>query len=330
MFKATIGKTLMEYVRERRLSRAAHELVYFSKTITSIAFGLSFNSQDAFDKAFQRVYGISPKEYRKNMILRFAQGSRECENMNDPNFYHKISCNMEEKKECLQLCDFMISLSEKQHKQGLLSLESEVTEEAPFLLQKGLQLMLSGTQPIVLREIMNNYIYASNFSGKEFLAATLIKEGLLSIQMGEYPWDIREKLAAFFGVDFSNEIQQHFKNNNDDDELKMKNFAEAVNDKKVYLEATGLLEKPFEKLDKRSIQRVLREIDIVELVIGMKGASGKTQIRIIDGLPKSFRPVFIEAGELFGIDEIGAPQIIDAQNRIVEKIKKLRVEGEIG
>jgi AraC family transcriptional regulator len=63
----------MEYVRERRLNRAAFELIYSSKTITKIAYDLSFNSPDAFDKAFKRIYGITPKEYRKNMILKFVK-----------------------------------------------------------------------------------------------------------------------------------------------------------------------------------------------------------------------------------------------------------------
>lgn len=330
MFKSTIGKTLMEYVRERRLIRAAHELIYSSKKITDIAFDLSFNSQDAFDKAFKRMYGITPKEYRKNMTLRFTgQVSKECVIMSDSSFNNKIYCGIDEKKECLQLLDLMISLSKKQHKQGLLSLESEINEKTPFLLQKGLLLMLSGTEPLVLREILNNYISSSNYSGKDFLSAILIKEGILSIQMGEYPWDIREKLIAFLGVDFSNEIKQHFGIDNKNDELKTKNFIEAIKDKKVYSEATNLLEKTFDKLDKRSIQRSLRELNIVELAVGMQGASGKTQVKIIEGLPKMLILILIEAGELLDLNEINIPQIVDAQKGIVEKIKKLRVDGEI-
>ncbi len=169
--------------------------------------------------------------------------------MSDINIYNKISCSVEEKKECLQLLDLMISLSKKAHKQGLLSLESEVNEKSPFLLQKGLHLMLSGMEPIVFREILNNYIYSSNYSGKEFLSAILIKEGLLSIQMGEYPWDIRERLISFFGVDFVNEIRQHFGADDENEESKVADFVQAVKDKKVYSEATGLLVKLFDKVD---------------------------------------------------------------------------------
>ena len=37
-------------------------------------------------------------------------------------------------------------------------MEFEVNKKSPFLLQKGIQLMLSGTEPRILREILNNYI----------------------------------------------------------------------------------------------------------------------------------------------------------------------------
>lgn len=55
LFKSDTGKTLMEYVRERRLTQAAHELIYSTKTITQIAYSLSFNSHDVFDKASKGV-----------------------------------------------------------------------------------------------------------------------------------------------------------------------------------------------------------------------------------------------------------------------------------
>lgn len=210
-----------------------------------------------------------------------------------------------------------------------MALELEVDEKSSFLLQKGLQLMLSGTEPIVLQEILNNYIYSSDYSGKKFLSAILIKEGLLSIQMGEYPWDVREKLCSFFGMDFSNELKQHFGFNNENYELKITNYLEAIKAKKVDSEATNLLEKPFAKLDKRSIQRLLRELNIIEMAVGMKGSSVKTQTKIIENLPKQLLPILIEAGELFNVKEISTAQIIDAQNITIGKIKKLKAEGEI-
>ncbi len=330
IFKTTIGKTLMEYIRDRRLIRAAYELIGSSKTIGKIAIDLGFNSQDTFDKAFKRMYGITPKEYRRNATLRIIKHlSKGNQRMRETGFYHRIRCSEEEKKECLQVVDGIISLSKKQHGRGLLSLEAEINSEPHFLLQKGIQLMLSGTEPLVLREILGHYMDASKLSGKEFLSAVLIQEGLLAIQMGEYPWEIREKLIAFFGVDFVKEIREHFGVSNETTEQKIQDFLNRVKDKKLYSEVTNLLERPFQNFDKRSMQRILRELDIVILVTGMKGASGKTQIKIIESLPRKLVLDLIEAEEMFDIAELNLSQIIDAQNEILQAIKKLKVEGDI-
>lgn len=328
LFKTDTGKTLMEYVRERRLTQATHELAYSSKTVTHIAYSLNFNSHDAFDKAFKRVYGISPSEYRKNMIIKLLNPiSKEGSKLNDFTLLNKTSCSIDDKRECLLIVDIIISLSQKSHKQGLLSLESEMNERLPFLLQKGLDMLLYGTEPLVLREILDNYIYTGNYTGKELLSRVLIRNGVLAMQMGEYPWVIKETLASFFGEDFSNEIKQHFGNSDEDKDAKIAELISAIENQKPYSEATNLLESIFEKLDKRSIQRTLREIDITDLAVAMKGASGITQCKIVEGLPRNTVLILIELNELIG--GIGIPQIVDAQNRIIGQIKKLRTEGEI-
>ncbi|HBF36240.1 MAG TPA: hypothetical protein DDW50_02850 [Firmicutes bacterium] len=329
IFKTMMGKTLMEYVRERRLRSAAHELIYSSRTIMRIAFDWGFNSQDAFDKAFKRMYGITPKQYR-GLNLRmngpfFLKGDSP---MNDAYLNPILHCTLAEKKECLSIVDRMMSLSQKQHQQGLLSLEMELNADAPFLLQKGLQLMLSGIEPLMFKEILSNYIFTSQLSEKNFLAAILIKEGLLAIQMGEYPWEIRERLLSFFGMDFYNEIAEHFGIYNVSREIAIQNFIEAIKDNKACT-GTIMLDPIWEKLDQRSLQRILRELDIIELVSIMKAACGKTQLKIIDCLPKSLVLTLIEAAALFSLKELNIPQIVDAQNHILQKIKQLKVEGEV-
>lgn len=50
----------------------------------------------------------------------------------------------------------LISYSEKARKEGLLSLESQQNDDDPELLQKGLQLVIEGTDPDMTREILGN------------------------------------------------------------------------------------------------------------------------------------------------------------------------------
>lgn len=65
IFKAIIGEPIKEYIRKRRLSHAALELVRTQKGILTIALDYRFESQEAFTRAFVKQFGITPGRYRK-------------------------------------------------------------------------------------------------------------------------------------------------------------------------------------------------------------------------------------------------------------------------
>lgn len=66
VFHAVVGESVGEYIRKRRLIEAANELLNTDNKILDIAFKYQFNSQEVFTKAFKRLYGISPREFRRN------------------------------------------------------------------------------------------------------------------------------------------------------------------------------------------------------------------------------------------------------------------------
>ncbi|AIQ38928.1 AraC family transcriptional regulator [Paenibacillus sp. FSL R7-0297] len=71
IFYAAVGKTVADYVRRRRLAKAAAELIYTNKRILDIAVEYHFHSQEAFSRAFKKVYRITPGQYRtysRNLI----------------------------------------------------------------------------------------------------------------------------------------------------------------------------------------------------------------------------------------------------------------------
>lgn len=65
IFQAITGYTVNKYIRNRRLSEAATELMTTSKSILDIAVGLEYGSQEAFTRAFQTHYGYTPLKFRK-------------------------------------------------------------------------------------------------------------------------------------------------------------------------------------------------------------------------------------------------------------------------
>ena len=72
-FKEISGMQLRNYLRKRKLAFALKEVRDSKKTILDIAFDYGFSSNEAFTRAFKKVYGITPSKYRKNpkpVILR--------------------------------------------------------------------------------------------------------------------------------------------------------------------------------------------------------------------------------------------------------------------
>lgn len=63
VFQWGVGYSVMNYVRNRRLAFAAHELGTGRK-ILDIALEYGFETHSGFSKAFRRFYGCSPETYR--------------------------------------------------------------------------------------------------------------------------------------------------------------------------------------------------------------------------------------------------------------------------
>lgn len=64
MFSSLAGMTLSEYIRRRRLTRAAFELQKSDLRILDIAVKYGYESADSFSRAFQKIHGIKPSEAR--------------------------------------------------------------------------------------------------------------------------------------------------------------------------------------------------------------------------------------------------------------------------
>ncbi|WP_409305943.1 AraC family transcriptional regulator [Peribacillus sp. SCS-155] len=69
VFQAMVGESVMDYVRKRRLTRAAERLYYSGDKVIDIAFDTGFQYQESFNRSFKKLYGVSPKQYRDSNRL---------------------------------------------------------------------------------------------------------------------------------------------------------------------------------------------------------------------------------------------------------------------
>lgn len=66
VFKAAVGESVADYLRRRRLTEAARRLLNTRERIIEVALRYQFESQASFTRAFRRVFGMTPGQYRRN------------------------------------------------------------------------------------------------------------------------------------------------------------------------------------------------------------------------------------------------------------------------
>lgn len=65
VFQAVSGFSVQEYIRKRRLSEAAAVLMGRQDGVLSIAMAYGYGSQEAFTRAFEAEFGMTPARYRR-------------------------------------------------------------------------------------------------------------------------------------------------------------------------------------------------------------------------------------------------------------------------
>jgi AraC-like DNA-binding protein len=78
-FQSETGESVYEYIRKRRLAKAASLLLSTDVPILDIALTFCFESQEAFTRAFKSVYQMPPGRYRA-AIKNFIYGGFSMDN----------------------------------------------------------------------------------------------------------------------------------------------------------------------------------------------------------------------------------------------------------
>lgn len=68
MFSYIADKPLSEYIRSRRLTLAAFDVINSSEKIIDIAMKYGYDSHDSFTRAFQKFHGVLPSKARSEVV----------------------------------------------------------------------------------------------------------------------------------------------------------------------------------------------------------------------------------------------------------------------
>jgi len=78
IFRATVGETPKEYIRRRRLTRAATALLETRRSVLDIALEAGFESNEAFTRAFRMQFDQAPRDFRSaGLRPAFPRAKRE-------------------------------------------------------------------------------------------------------------------------------------------------------------------------------------------------------------------------------------------------------------
>ena len=65
VFAGVLSTTVKEYIRKRRLSLSLNDLINSDLTVLEIALKYQYYPSESYSRAFKKLFGISPKNYRE-------------------------------------------------------------------------------------------------------------------------------------------------------------------------------------------------------------------------------------------------------------------------
>jgi len=242
----------------------------------------------------------------------------------DWEFSERIQCSAGDKKECMALVAEILAMANKAKRNGLLSLVQEAEETSHFLLKKGLQMVLEGVSPKLVKTTLQNYILSDKYFGKELLERCLIMEGVLAIQNGVTPTIIKELLLSLFGEGAHDIYELEYGDAKRD---RLKAFFKRIEKSRATTTLSSKLGNTILQLDDQSIQKCLKEVSTVDLARALKGIEGQAQIKVFRNLPKRSAAILQETVE--HLDLMRESEMIEAQEKMLLIISGLEENGEI-
>lgn len=234
----------------------------------------------------------------------------------------------------------VIKLGYIARREGLLALE-EAVENIPLdseeeKLKQLIFLIVDGTEAEIVEEIGFARYYASLCTDYEALVSFLYIEGALSIQAGENPRILEEKLKSMLPLNlylkYSKEQEKkEFEKKRKSEENLIERLCKGErlwNPSESGYYVSKLVDYAICDITDKELQRVMREVDNVVLTLAMKGMSGEARKHIFDNL--SERLALEIAKDMTSFSPVRAVDILEASQKILTVLIRLIDMGEIG
>jgi AraC-like DNA-binding protein len=65
VFKQATGENINNMIKRLRLAQSTHELLFQNSSITEIGLNIGYETPSSFNKAFKKLFNMSPREYKK-------------------------------------------------------------------------------------------------------------------------------------------------------------------------------------------------------------------------------------------------------------------------
>jgi len=178
----------------------------------------------------------------------------------------------------------------------------------------------------MLRSILENYILVGNYQGNVLIEQIFLMEGLLEIQNGSYPWEIKNYLSSLLGIEFHDEVTNFF---GDDEASKeaLSSYLGSVEDDYSTSKDVLKFEKTILGIDSRSMQRLLREVDLVILCRAIEKVGKSVQNAVLEGLPSRKIKNMVNVYKIH--NNMNLAETLDAQNEVLKIIMELRRANDI-
>ncbi len=236
-------------------------------------------------------------------------------------FSQKSKCSDREKQQCMKLVADLVNLSVMARRNGLLSLIQVAEQRSSFLLSKGLQLVVDGVNPQVVRDVMVNYIISGDYAGKDLLERCIILEGVSAIQQGFHPKVTKEFLLSFLGENNHEIYQKEYEGGNRD---SLELYLKEIEDTPASSSKGSKLDQFILNITDEAVERFLMEINTDDLAKLLKGMGGQAQIRIFNNLSK--KAAYGLKDTLEDLNSIDEAELAAVQDMVFEIISDLQIQ----